>query len=347
MLFAYLFKLYAKHLFIILSALVLFFVAFDYILTVKKLPGASNLQLLYVSFKFMEALETLWQLSMVFAFLTTWMRLVKTNTVVSLYALGYGKKDLLLPFVTVFVIMYVLMTAVQMTEFSYAKDKAGQIRSHGTLTTITNDMFFKYDDSYVYFKKMQPLQKTATSVRIFETSGQHLQIIQAQEAYFEDNSWVLPQATLQTIEEGRVVHKQLNNYRTLHEFKPKILESVYEAGTGFSLRDALSALTMLQTQGVNTKKIRAILYNKLLQPFFVLLLILIFFQKLPLHPRFVNLSFALTVSIVTALFVWGVLFGVFRVTLSSGTTPEMLMLTPLVVLLGATLYLFKPIKITN
>ncbi|MGM0623103.1 MAG: LptF/LptG family permease [Campylobacterota bacterium] len=346
MLFKYIATLYAKHLFFILLALVSFFVFFDYILTVKKLPDATNLRLLYASFKAMEALEVLWQLSVIFAFITAWISLVKSNALVSFYSLGYSKKALMLPFITVFGAIYLLMAGLQLTTFSLSKDKASQIRSYGAVGSVTTDIFFKYDDNYVYMKKLSPLQQTAQNIRIFEfDKDSKLRVIEAKEAYFDDDYWMMPQVKITQQIDAKVTVSHHENYASLHRFKPRVLESVYESGSGFTLKDALDAVTLLTSQGVKTDKIRAIIYNKVITPLFALVLILIYFHKLPKHARFSNLTLATTVFTLVGLISWGVLFAIYKITVTGVVNPEIGMIAPIVVMALYLLILVKKSKL--
>jgi lipopolysaccharide export system permease protein len=341
MLFNYIFKLYAKHLFFILLALVSFFVFFDFILNVKKLPDASNLQMLYVSFKTMEALDVLWQLSLVFAFITSWIALVKSNALVSFYALGYKKRAVAAPFIAIFFIAYLSMIALQTTDFSYAKDKAKQIRSNGALGSVTKDIFFKYDDNYVYMKQLFPLQKKANGIRIFQTLQDfEVKIIHANEAFFEGDAWRLPNVTISYVEDFKVTSQEFENYITLEGFKPKVLESVYEEGTGFTIIDAVDAAKLFFTQGIKTDRIQAVLMQKIFTPFFALILILIFIQKLPVHARFSNLTVTTTFYITLTLIFWGALFALYRISLTGVVAPQTGIVLPLVVMIFIMLTLY-------
>jgi len=341
MLFKYIASLYAKHLFFILLALVSFFVFFDYILTINKLPDASNLQMLYISFKAMEGVEILWQISMIFAFITSWVSLVRSNALVSIFSFGYSKKAVIAPFLGVFALCYVVMIFIQMTEFSYAKDRASQIRSHGAIGSVTKDIFFHYDGNYVYMKRLYPLQQRAEDLRIFTADEDKFLVIYAKEAFYDNNQWLMPEVEYVTLSDQKVVTKSEENFISLHNFKPRVLETVYESGSGFTIIDAFLALEILFAQGVNTDRVRAVIFNKILTPFFVLILMVIYFYKLPLHARFGNLALVTTVFITVSLFIWGVIFALFKLTSTGAISPEIGMIIPLVAMLSYMTYLLK------
>lgn len=348
MLFRYIFKLYAKHLFFILFALVAFFVFFDYILNVNKLPDATNLQLLYVSFKTMEALDILWQLSIVFAFITSWIALVKSNALVAFYSLGYKKRAVLFPFAVLFLICYILMLGLQTTGFSYAKENAQKIRKEGTLGSYTTNIFFKYNDKYVYIEFLYPLQKKAQNIRIFESlNAFDIRIINAKVAYFQEDEWLMPEVEVTYNENFKVSNQSLQNYITLKGFKPKVLENVYENATGFSISDAMNAIKLFSTQGIKTDKIRAILYNKFFIPFFGLFLMILYARKMPLHARFSNLALATTMYIIITLIVWGIFLTLYKFTINGALLPEISILSPLFFMLFFILLFNKKLSNTS
>lgn len=289
----------------------------------------------------MEALEVLWQISMIFAFITSWISLVRSNALVSIFAFGYSKKSLLFPFVAIFLLCYAVMIVIQMTEFSYGKDRASQIRSHGAVGSVTHDIFFQYNDKHVYMKRLYPLQQRAQELRIFSVSGETFGVIYAKEAFFENNQWLMPEVEHVMLEDTKVVTKTEQNYISLHGFKPRVLETVYESGVGFTIIDAFAAIDILFDQGVNTDRVRAVIFHKLLTPFFVLILIVIYFYKLPIHARFGNLAVVTTIFTTLSLFIWGVIFALYRLTSTSTITPEIGMVMPLVVLLTYMMYLLK------
>jgi len=346
MLFKYIASLYAKHLFFILLALVSFFVFFDYVMVVKHLSNAVNLQLLYISLKAMEALDMLWMLALVFAFLTSWLSMVKSNALVSLYAMGYKIKYLLFPFVVIFLACYTFILILHTTEYSYAKDKSKQIRSYGMFASASANLFFKYKDKYVFFQYLLPLQQKALNIRILSVANGEISIIKSKEAFFTNNQWILPEASMITIEDNKVISNKMNDYSTLSGFKPKVLESVYEVGSSFSIEDALNALVMLQEQGLQTNKIRSVLYSKMFVPLYFLILILIFFNKLPIHNRFSNTAAVLIVYLLIVLFLWGFLFVLQKLALTSVLDPEIALLLPLFILMCYTAVSFYRKKLS-
>ncbi len=86
---------YLKYFFIILTALVLFLVGFDYMSNAEYLTGSANILLIYLVYKSFFAIDMLLPLSLVFAMITTKIFLIRSNALVSLFSLGYSKVDVL------------------------------------------------------------------------------------------------------------------------------------------------------------------------------------------------------------------------------------------------------------
>ena len=99
--FRYISYHYLKYFFVILTALVLFFVGFDYMGQADKLSDSANLVLIYLVYKSFFAIDTLVPLSLIFAMIATKIYLIRSNALVSFYSLGYSRIDVLKPFVVV------------------------------------------------------------------------------------------------------------------------------------------------------------------------------------------------------------------------------------------------------
>ena len=90
---------YIRYFFIILLALVMFLVGFDYMGSTEKLDISANLLLIYVVYKTFYAVDMLLPLSLVFAMISTKLFLIRSNALVSFYSLGYSRADILKPFI--------------------------------------------------------------------------------------------------------------------------------------------------------------------------------------------------------------------------------------------------------
>ena len=96
---------YIKYFLIILVALSLFFVGFDYMGNVDKLHISANLLLIYFVYKTFFAIDMLLPLSLVFGMISTKIFLIRSNALVSFFSLGYSRNDVLRPFVVVSVVI--------------------------------------------------------------------------------------------------------------------------------------------------------------------------------------------------------------------------------------------------
>ena len=95
--FRYVAQLYLKHFFIIAFALAFFFAGLDYMQNASKLNGF-NIKVLYLFYKGSYALNLLFPIALVFSMIVAKMALIRSNALVSFYALGYSKKAVLRPF---------------------------------------------------------------------------------------------------------------------------------------------------------------------------------------------------------------------------------------------------------
>jgi lipopolysaccharide export system permease protein len=86
---------YIKYFLIILTALVLFLVGFDYIDNAQELSRSANITLIYLVYKSFFAIDMLLPLSLVFAMITTKIFLIRSNALVSFFSLGYSRVDVL------------------------------------------------------------------------------------------------------------------------------------------------------------------------------------------------------------------------------------------------------------
>ncbi len=333
MLTKYLTISYLKNLFFIFIALLLFFVGLDYVLNVKNLPNSANLQTLYIMYKSFYAADLLLPISIIFAMIATKIQLIRSNELVAIYSLGYSKKEVLKPlfFTSLFIVL--LSIFLHTTPFSYAYQNAENIRKYGVISNSTTNLFFKYNDSYIFFKKLFPIQKKANDIRIFEVSNQRLKkIIKAKEANFINNSWKIKNATIIENLNQKIDIKKNQNLTLLKGFKPKILDSVYEGKTSFSIVDALYAIKLLKEQKIDIKKIKAALYAQIFYPLFAPFLMIIIFYFVPITQRVFSLTLFSFGAIIFTLFIWGLFFTLMRLSFVGVLAPEISTILPILLL---------------
>jgi len=97
--FGYILVHYLKFFVIILGALCLFLVGFDYMSNASKISSSANLVVIYLVYKSFFAIDMLLPLSLIFAMIATKINLIRSNALVSFYSLGYSRIDVLKPFI--------------------------------------------------------------------------------------------------------------------------------------------------------------------------------------------------------------------------------------------------------
>jgi len=343
--FSYLATIYIKNLFSILFGLAFAFAAIDYFQHSSQLDISGNYKILYIFYKWQEALGLLYPLSIVFALIMTKLALIKNNTMGALHAFGYSKKRLFMPFVFVSLLTYGLFTFLHTTEFSYANDKAEFLLKNELHAYDVNDLFFKYNDTFVYINKLDPISKIIENITIFKVKGDQVRYtIHAPLAVFDGNEWDAQNAILKKhhyvngeLEKYSVEHKE--SIKTLKGYKPKIIESLYE-GKALNILDAYATWKLLNTQHLNSDKIRASFYDKVVVPLFSLALSLILFFKLPFHARMMNLGTVIAFSLGVTFMVWGLLFGLNQIGSNGVLFPEITSILPIVLLWIYALFVY-------
>jgi len=292
-----------------------------------------------------EALTLLYPLAIVFALIMTKMSFVKSNTMGALHAFGYNKKILFFPIIIVSFIVYGIFIFLQTTEFSYAKDKANLLLQNQINAYDVNDVFFKYNDTFVYIKKLDPIEKKIFDITIFKVQGHKVRYtIHAPMAVYAKDKWEAKDAILKTniykngkLERYKVEHKK--SIVTLHGYKPKIITSLYE-GKALNIIDAYHTWKLFQKQDLNSDKIRAAFYNKIIVPLFALALALILFFKLPFHARMMSFGYVIALSLGSTFIIWGILFGLNQMGSNGVLIPELTAILPIILLWIYAIYVY-------
>jgi lipopolysaccharide export system permease protein len=348
LLFRYITYHYLKYFILILGALVFFMVGFDYIDNAHKLPDSANLVLLYVMYIAFFGIDMLLPLSLVFAMIATKVFLIRSNALVSFYALGYSKQDVLKPFFIVSSIVVLLFISLHFTSFARADEYAQNIKSSSQYIKPTSDLFFNYDNKYIYFEKLYPIKQEATNIRIFELIDQDLKsIISSQRAYFKDDYWHIDDAIKVNaplrvdFNSSKITIENIEEIKILHEFKPKILDQVYEGKVNFTITDAIDAIDLLSEQNVNIDKIKSALYKIFIYPFFVPWLVVMIFFFVPISSRSSNVTLFSFGAVLSTLVVWGFLFMFIELSNNKTISAEMGILMPNILLFLTSIYMLR------
>jgi len=348
-LYFYVGKHYLRFFVILFGALILFFVGFDYMQNAKNLANSANIHLLYLVFQTFYAMDVLMPLSLIFAFIATSLYLIRSNALVALYALGFSKRSVLKVYVLFSLILTLLYIGLHATPFAYSYERASSIKHYGNLKNSTEQLFFKYDSGekryYIYMGYLSLLEQKAYDLRLFEVKDEKLTVLlQADEASYDVERWKIPKAGLihtpNSLDDKRssIKLEEKESIYVLEGFRPSILDKVYEARINFSIIDAIYAIKLLSSQGVNTQKIQSALSAMLFYPFFSIFTIIFLFKYVPLSSRQANLPFFTFASILGSLLLWGILFSFVKLTLSGTLSFQIGIILPVVLIAFASTF---------
>ncbi len=344
----YILKKYLINFIIVLISLEIFFVGIDFLQNFKSIPHSANLQILYVLYMTFFTLTITLPLSIVFAWIVTLVVFIRNNEFVAFNALGATNKKIILPVISISVLLISILIIFQMTPLAYSSEQKKKILDNEYFTSSKSDIFLKYNDYYVYFKKLLPLEKRAEDIHIFRVSGKDvIETIIGEKAYFQNDKWYV--LNVKIIEKPKDLNADSSKLdiryekflHTLDGFKPKILDNVYDSKSEFSIIDAVSAVILLKEQGINTDKIRSILYNLTVIPFFVIPLILLIFAYASLNSRFFNVGKFTSFSIFGTLVIWGLFFTLYKFTNGGILIPEVSILLPMLLWIVISLYFYN------
>lgn len=333
--------LYLKYVSIIVVALVLFFVGFDVMDNMNGLPDSANLKLLYALYRSYYALDILFPISLIFAMIAAKIALIRSNALVAYYSLGYSKADILRPFTLISTLLIVIFILLHMyAPFAKGNEYSDNIYSNKIDGAPTQNLFFTYEDYYVYFKELNPLQRSAKDIRVFKIKENDLsEVIVAKEAMYQDDYWVVKDAKTMLkpaqvgLKSEGIVISDKQDLKLLKDFRPDILDQVYEGSSTYTIMDAFEALKILREQNVNTDKVKSVLYKTIIYPFFVPFVVIIIFFFVPISPRFLNVTLFSFAALLSTLLVWGMFYTLIQLSNAQTVSGEVGILLP-VLLLG-------------
>ncbi len=343
----YLLTKYLKNFIIVLVSLEIFFVGIDYLQNFKNIPDSANLQLLYIFYNAFFTLTLALPLSIIFAWVVTLVIFIRNNEFVAFNSLGASIKDILNPIVLTAIILILSLISLQTTPLAYSYDQKKKILDNEYFSSTKSDIFLKFDDYFVYFKNLFPLEQTALDVHVFKLNNNELvETFIAKTAKFKDDKWeindvkIIKKPEIIDFENSKLEISYVDNLSILEGFKPKILNNVYENKSEYSLFDAISAFFILNKQEVNTQKIRSIIYNQIFIPLFIFPIIFLIYAYSSLNSRFFNLGKFVSISIFGTLVVWGLFFMLYKLTNSGAIIPELSILLPLFIWFVVSFYFY-------
>jgi lipopolysaccharide export system permease protein len=327
--------------FIILMGLTGLFTGLDFLMNASSLDSF-NIKVLYAFSKWQESLNLLYPLAIILGAIWTKMAFIKQNKVASFYALGITRKEFFKPFFLVAIVLYVFFVGLNFSSFATANDTAKKVKKNQYAISKTEDLFFKYNDSFVYIGTLLPEQHRLENLTIFKMKNNKvIETLTAKEAWFNVDEWVASDV----IKKSKILHEQsqylkvehLDLLHTLKGYEPKILKSIYD-GQELTLYESIMAKVLLENQDLATEALRADIYGKIITPLFSIALIMILIFRFPFYARYMNMASSTTQALGGTLFVWGILFALQGVGANGTISPELAIILPVVLLWIYALY---------
>jgi lipopolysaccharide export system permease protein len=286
-------------------------------------------------------------LSLIFGWIIMLINLIKSNELVGLYSLGHRRKRVVLPVLSVALFFIIGLITLQSTSLAYSYEQKERILDNEYFSNIKENIFLKYNNYFIYFNKLYPVQKIAQDIQIFKVNGNDIsETITADTAYYRDQKWYLVDATVMKKpskilwNESKIDIEKKNSLYILEGFKPKILDNVYSKEAYYSIIDAFYTISLLNKQNFNTDKIRTILYSQTIALFFVLPAMIIIFLLSNPSSRFFNIRKFTSFSIFATLTLWGVMFLLTRLASGNVVTPEVAIILPILLLYVISYYIY-------
>ena len=333
--------LYFKYFMILFVALTLFYVGIDILTNLKDMPASANLKLLYFGLTSLTAVNYVLPLALIFALITSKFSMIRSNELVSFYALGIDKNRLIKPPFYIALAITFIYVGLNFTPFAYAYEYGRNIVKLSNLSRTSSDIFLKFEGKFVYMDSLNPISGEAKDVRIFDINGSNLRSATFGESgRFVDDAWLLKNAKIinlpQNIKLGEkgLDIKTPSELKTLENFKPKTIESASAESSAITIPDAVDYILAFKDEGIGLNSTKTTLYNLAFAPFFAPFMVLIIYYFLPVTGRFFNLALKSFIFTIASLCVWGALFVMMRFARNGVVSPEVGVLLP-IILLGA------------
>ncbi len=353
----YIIKYYIKYFLLIIVGLSLFFIAIDFMQNGKEIPTSVNLQILYFYYKFLYATSILFPISLIFGAILTLTKLLKDNSLIALYSIGYSDKDVLTPIFTSSLIITIIFILLYTTDFANSKRLSEDIIEGNPINKNSQNLFFKYEiqedgevkSYYIFFAKLFPIQNLAEGIRLFnlDNDGKLSEVIQAKYAYYEGTKWVIYSAKFlenrkhMTLNSKAIKIIDKEKFFVLNGFKPKILNKIYESEINFNLTELIDAIKLMRSQGFNIEKLKISFYKIVVYPLFASLLIVIIFKYMPISSRFANINLFVFFAVISSLLIWGSLFALLKLSFTGNLISEYAVVLPVLILALIALWTFQ------
>ena len=287
-------NLYARYVgWLYFKYFVIIFVALTLLTNLKDMPASANLKLLYFGLTSLTAVNYVLPLALIFALITSKFSMIRSNELVSFYALGIDKNRLIKPPFYIALAITFIYVGLNFTPFAYAYEYGRNIVKLSNLSRTSSDIFLKFEGKFVYMDSLNPISGEAKDVRIFDINGSNLRSATfGESAKFTDDAWLLKNAKIVNLpqniklgEKGLDI-KTPSELKTLENFKPKTIESASAESSAITIPDAVDYILAFKDEGVGLNSTKTTLYNLAFAPFFAPFMVLIIYYFLPVTGRF-------------------------------------------------------------
>ncbi|SHO80986.1 Permease YjgP/YjgQ [hydrothermal vent metagenome] len=284
-----------------------------------------------------EALALLYPLALIFGAIMTKISFIKSNALGALYSFGYSRKDILLPFIVVALLTHLIFIYLHTTSFSYGNYNSKFLYKNSNTQITKDNLFFKYNNSFVYVKKLDPIKRVIYDIKIFEIKNYKLiSTITASKAKFNNNLWIAEDVTIKTpiYINGNLSYFKTTKSKTINTLKgyePQMIKQIYQ-NQDLNIIDSYNSYQLLTTQELDSYKMRSSIYTKTIFPLFAIFLIIIIFLKMPTYARFTNISISISMALASTFSIWGFLFALNQIGFSGTIAPEFTTILPIILL---------------
>jgi lipopolysaccharide export system permease protein len=342
--FRYLSYHFFKNFIIISFGLTFAAVFIDFIQYINKIEGF-NRKVLYFFYNFEDYLFFIYPIALVFGALFTFYTLVLKNQLLALFSFGFNRGNLIKPFLVVSFLVYAIFIALNFTDFAYANNNARAILDNKDRFASMKNLFFKYNNSFVYAKNLDIAQKRFDDVTLYNIKDEKLDsLLHFKSAKFANGKWIAKDVKIKTLKykDGKPTGYKLSYKDSLEILKgyfPKVIKLLYQ-GKRMSLDDGYRAYRLLKMQNIDSTKVKSALYSKLVMPLFAPFMIAMIFLFTPVNRRFLSRGRYLLYSVGATLIVWSILYSANMLGLSGAIDPDFGQPLIILVLAIATFYLY-------
>ncbi len=335
--FLYILKHYLKNFFTILFGLVFVISLIDFLQHMGSINGV-NRYLLYFYYTFNNTISIIYPIALVFAAVMTLSGMLFKNHLLVLASFGYSRRAFTKPILAGVTLIYLLVVGLNFTQFAYSGDRAEAILNSDEIFKNVDNIFFKYNNSFVSAKEMDVVNKELKDATLYLIKNRKvIYLMEFKKAKFKDGVWIA-----KNIQKKSFIYKngepvgyktqKIDEEKILKGYYPKVVRLLYE-GKRMSIQDGLAANRLLKSQNIDNTKITATLYERLIMPLFAPFLIIIIAMLMPLHKRFFSKAKFYLLSLGATLLSWSLLYSLNMMSIN-GVVPPILG-QPLIVLIFA------------